>query len=54
MKRASHLEITATSVQTKFTLMIGTQPYPTPLHAAGSNRLVTEQYEPAIADFITH
>lgn len=34
--------------------MIGSQPHPTPLHAAENNRLVTEQYEPAIADFITH
>ena len=54
MKWASHLEITAISAQTKSTLMIGAQPHPTPLHAAENNRLVTEQYEPAIADFITH
>lgn len=55
MKWVLHLENMATSAQTGYTLiMIGTQPHPTPSHAAENNRLVTEQYEPATAELFTH
>lgn len=55
VKWVLHLENMATSAQTRYTLiMIGTQPHPTPSHAAENNRLVTEQYEPATAELFTH